>query len=347
MARFGESTVSVSTLMSADKLVQLLETPIFISTRMHLTQPERPDHAHLLRSLYGLLMLMPQGTAYATLRDRLSSVTPLHLAIASPYHHYAAAARMGSAPSLAPMPPLLAQTASASPATVASTYAAVGGAPACASASGVTFVSPLDVDAAFSLFADSQRKHKEAVTAELRSRSVLHRYHALQQQQQQQQSAALSPAGAAGRLAAAASSSSSSAAAALTAGSLATAPLGGAGGSHADVPSAASASIVQSSDFDFPSVSVSALTGAGAGTVAGVAAAGDSGSSASSQATGASSIRSIRDEMLSADGTAGARLLPLGGSGGAPVDFPSLAGEDHGEAGPGESGAGVAGATDA
>jgi vacuole morphology and inheritance protein 14 len=53
-----------------DKLVQLLETPIFLPLRLHLTQPERRDHGHLLRALYGLLALLPQGVAFTTLRDR-------------------------------------------------------------------------------------------------------------------------------------------------------------------------------------------------------------------------------------------------------------------------------------
>lgn len=83
VSRFAETTISVGMLLQVDKLVQLLETPIFVHTRLHLTQPERLDHADLLRSLYGILMLLPQGSAYATLRDRLSSVTSLHIAIAS------------------------------------------------------------------------------------------------------------------------------------------------------------------------------------------------------------------------------------------------------------------------
>ena len=74
---FSEVSITVGVLMQCDKLVQLLESPIYISVRMHLAQPDRPGHAALMRALYGLLMIMPQGTAYATLRDRLAAVAPL------------------------------------------------------------------------------------------------------------------------------------------------------------------------------------------------------------------------------------------------------------------------------
>jgi hypothetical protein len=37
---------------------------------MHLLEPSRPDLPHLLRALYGLLMLLPQGPAFQTLHDR-------------------------------------------------------------------------------------------------------------------------------------------------------------------------------------------------------------------------------------------------------------------------------------
>ena len=49
---------------------------------MHLLQPRRKGHAALLSSLYGLLMLLPHSTAFHTLRDRLTSVTSLHIGLA-------------------------------------------------------------------------------------------------------------------------------------------------------------------------------------------------------------------------------------------------------------------------
>lgn len=41
---------------------------------MHLLQTERNDHQYLLRSLYGLLMILPQSTAFEKLRSRLTSI---------------------------------------------------------------------------------------------------------------------------------------------------------------------------------------------------------------------------------------------------------------------------------
>jgi len=65
----------VQFLVEIDKLVQLLESPIFTSLRMQLLEPER--YPFLFKSLYGLLMLLPQGSAFETLRTRLNSITTL------------------------------------------------------------------------------------------------------------------------------------------------------------------------------------------------------------------------------------------------------------------------------
>ena len=42
---------------------------------MQLLEPER--YPFLFKSLYGLLMLLPQGSAFETLRTRLNSITTL------------------------------------------------------------------------------------------------------------------------------------------------------------------------------------------------------------------------------------------------------------------------------
>jgi vacuole morphology and inheritance protein 14 len=63
--------------MQIDKLVQLLESPIFIHLRLELLEPANPQHPALLKSLYGLLMLLPQVKAFHTLRARLDSVSTL------------------------------------------------------------------------------------------------------------------------------------------------------------------------------------------------------------------------------------------------------------------------------
>ena len=77
--KFAESDVTVGFLMQVDKLVQLLESPIFLHLRLQLLEVNTPQHADLLRSLYGLLMLLPQSQAYKTLSDRLSTVSSLQI----------------------------------------------------------------------------------------------------------------------------------------------------------------------------------------------------------------------------------------------------------------------------
>ncbi|TYZ63566.1 hypothetical protein PybrP1_013160, partial [[Pythium] brassicae (nom. inval.)] len=72
---------SVGFLMQIDKLVQLLESPIFIHMRLQLLEIHEPYHANLVKSLYGLLMLLPQSAAFRMLRDRLVSVTNMATAI--------------------------------------------------------------------------------------------------------------------------------------------------------------------------------------------------------------------------------------------------------------------------
>lgn len=79
--KFAEVDVTVGFLMQIDKLVQLLESPIFIQLRLHLLETGSHYHADLLKSLYGLLMLLPQSQAYKTLSDRLTTVSSLHMHI--------------------------------------------------------------------------------------------------------------------------------------------------------------------------------------------------------------------------------------------------------------------------
>lgn len=81
VASLVEAQVSVGLLMQLDKLVQLIESPVFVQLRVHLVHPERRDHQCLLRCLYALLMLLPQSTAFGLLRDRLQSTTSLHIAV--------------------------------------------------------------------------------------------------------------------------------------------------------------------------------------------------------------------------------------------------------------------------
>lgn len=73
----AEIEVTVGFLMQIDKLVQLIESPIFIHLRLKLLEPNK--HPHLVRALYGLLMLLPQSSAFACLQNRLASVSSLGL----------------------------------------------------------------------------------------------------------------------------------------------------------------------------------------------------------------------------------------------------------------------------
>ena len=63
--------------MQIDKLVQLLESPVFVHLRLQLLNVESPHHAPLLKSCYGLLMLLPQSDAFRSLNDRLTTVCNL------------------------------------------------------------------------------------------------------------------------------------------------------------------------------------------------------------------------------------------------------------------------------
>jgi len=69
--------VTVGILMQVDKLVQLLESPIFVHLRLQLLDVEAPYHAPLLKACYGLLMLLPQSDAFRTLNERLATVCNL------------------------------------------------------------------------------------------------------------------------------------------------------------------------------------------------------------------------------------------------------------------------------
>jgi vacuole morphology and inheritance protein 14 len=70
-----EIPVTVSILVQMDKLVQLIESPIFTPTRMHLLEPDR--YPFLFKCLYGILMILPQSSAFVTLKNRINSVNSL------------------------------------------------------------------------------------------------------------------------------------------------------------------------------------------------------------------------------------------------------------------------------
>jgi len=75
--------MTVNMLIQIDKLVQLLESPVFTYLRLQLLEPEK--YPHLYKCLYGLLMLLPQSSAFAALKNRLNSVSTIgYLHIAAP-----------------------------------------------------------------------------------------------------------------------------------------------------------------------------------------------------------------------------------------------------------------------
>ncbi|KAI0353073.1 ARM repeat-containing protein [Trametes cingulata] len=78
---FADLEITVQLLVQVDKLVQLIESPVFTYLRLQLLEPEK--YPHLFKCLYGLLMLLPQSSAFSALRNRLVAVNSagfLHVA---------------------------------------------------------------------------------------------------------------------------------------------------------------------------------------------------------------------------------------------------------------------------
>ncbi|RWS05439.1 protein VAC14-like protein [Dinothrombium tinctorium] len=72
LMQFGDLDVTVDFLTEIDQLVQLIESPIFAYLRLELLDVEH--NSYLVKSLYGLLMLLPQGNQFNALRKRLQCV---------------------------------------------------------------------------------------------------------------------------------------------------------------------------------------------------------------------------------------------------------------------------------
>eukprot|EP01063_Lacrimia_lanifica_P009154 TRINITY_DN16189_c0_g1_i1.p1 TRINITY_DN16189_c0_g1~~TRINITY_DN16189_c0_g1_i1.p1 ORF type:complete len:688 (+),score=192.69 TRINITY_DN16189_c0_g1_i1:139-2202(+) len=73
---FGEMEVSVSMLVQLDRLVQLLESPVYASLRLALLEPEA--NTYLTKTMFGLLMLVPQFSSLGEDGDSCSSFDDLH-----------------------------------------------------------------------------------------------------------------------------------------------------------------------------------------------------------------------------------------------------------------------------
>lgn len=81
LAIFADLEMTVQILVQIDKLVQLIESPVFTYIRLQLLEPDR--YPYLFKCLYGLLMLLPQSSAFISLRNRLNAVNSagfLHIA---------------------------------------------------------------------------------------------------------------------------------------------------------------------------------------------------------------------------------------------------------------------------
>lgn len=71
--KFANIEITASLLKEIDELVQLIESPIFSFLRLQLLVPQ--EQSALVRTLYGLLMLLPQSTAFNCLKQRLNCVS--------------------------------------------------------------------------------------------------------------------------------------------------------------------------------------------------------------------------------------------------------------------------------
>ncbi|KAF9528014.1 vacuolar protein 14 C-terminal Fig4p binding-domain-containing protein [Crepidotus variabilis] len=69
---FADLEITVPMLVQVDKLVQLIESPVFTYLRLQLLEPER--YPYLFKCLYGILMLLPQSSAFISLRNRLNAI---------------------------------------------------------------------------------------------------------------------------------------------------------------------------------------------------------------------------------------------------------------------------------
>lgn len=65
--------VTFQLLTQLDVLVQLLESHIFLKLRLQLLEPDK--NPYLYKTLFGILMIMPQSSTFNTLKNRLTALT--------------------------------------------------------------------------------------------------------------------------------------------------------------------------------------------------------------------------------------------------------------------------------
>lgn len=74
---FGDLEITKEFLIELDKLIQLIESPIFAYLRLQMLDAENSQY--LVKSLYGILMLLPQSDAFRILLSRLQCIPHFHL----------------------------------------------------------------------------------------------------------------------------------------------------------------------------------------------------------------------------------------------------------------------------
>ncbi|CRL04170.1 CLUMA_CG017278, isoform A [Clunio marinus] len=70
---FGNLEITVDYLVEIDKLIQLIESPIFAALRLTLISKTK-DSENLSNALYGILMLLPQTETFHLLKNRLQCI---------------------------------------------------------------------------------------------------------------------------------------------------------------------------------------------------------------------------------------------------------------------------------
>ncbi|XP_056680596.1 protein VAC14 homolog [Monodelphis domestica] len=96
--KFGDLEVTVDFLTEVDKLVQLIECPIFTYLRLQLLDVK--NNPYLIKALYGLLMLLPQSSAFQLLSHRLQCVPNPELMQTEDSVKTAPSSRKGDSPSI-------------------------------------------------------------------------------------------------------------------------------------------------------------------------------------------------------------------------------------------------------
>ena len=74
--KFGEIKLEQENYLQLAQLVQLLESAIFNNIRILLLEPIK--NIYLVKTMYGILMLLPQGKAYQILSKRMKNIEMLY-----------------------------------------------------------------------------------------------------------------------------------------------------------------------------------------------------------------------------------------------------------------------------